>query len=52
MRKRLRIPMSLVEEYYNDANFLVDTNNTFVYAIKLGKAWLKPFGYEIDRNDV
>ena len=33
---------------YNDVWFLVDTDNTFVQAVKLGKVWLTSFDYEIN----
>lgn len=52
MKIRKRIPTSLVEKYYNDACFLVDTDYTYVHAFKPRIAWLKPFGYEIVVNDV
>lgn len=37
---------------YNDIYFLVDTDNTFVQVVKLRIALLKPFGYEIEVDDV
>ena len=34
MKMRMQIPEELVTRYYNDICFLVDTNNTFVHAVK------------------
>ena len=48
MRNRIRTVASLVMKHYNDVCFLVDTNNTFIHAVKPRKAWLKPFGYGVE----
>ena len=50
MKMRRRIPKELVTRFYNDICFHVDTENTFVQAIKLRKAWLQSFDYEIDSD--
>jgi len=47
MKMMMRIPEELVTRYYNDICFLADTDNTFVQALKLRKAWLEGFDYEI-----
>ena len=52
MRKRLRIPLSLVMSHYNYICFIVDVDNTFVPKVKPRKAQLKPFGYEVEVDDV
>ena len=52
MRKRLRIPTSLVIKHYNDVCFVVDIDNTFVQVSKPRKECVKPFHYEIEVDDV
>ena len=39
-------------KYYNNVCFLVDTDKKFVQAVKSRKAWLKPFDYEVDSDNV
>lgn len=48
MKKRLRIPISLVEKHYGDVFFLVDTNHPYVQAMIPRVKWLRPLGYEIN----
>ena len=48
MKKRLRIPISLVEKHYDDIFFLVDVDYTFVQAAIPRVRWLRPLGYEIN----
>ena len=43
MKKRLRIPISLVEQHYNDMCFLVDIDHTYVQEKIPRVRWLKPF---------
>ena len=52
MKRRIRIPKELVTKYYSDICFLVDTNNTFVQAVKPRKVWLQSFEYEIGSDVV
>ena len=51
MKQRLRIPISLVEKYYNDILFLVDINYTYIQIVVLRVRWLKPLGYEINIDE-
>ena len=51
MKKRLRIPVSLVEKHFNDVFFLVDTNFTYVQFYVPRVRWLRPLGYEINVNE-
>ena len=48
MKKRLRIPISLVEEHYDDIFFLVDIDQTYVQVEIPRVRWLRPLGYEIN----
>lgn len=52
MKRSMRIREELVIKYYNDICFCVDTDNTFVHLVKLWKAWLKNFEYQIDSDVV
>lgn len=51
MKKRLRIPVSLVEKHYDDVCFLVDVDYTFVQAATPRVRWLRPLGYEINVDE-
>ena len=48
MKKRMRIPISLVEKHVNDICFLVDINYTYIEATIPRVRWLRPLGYELD----
>ena len=52
MRKRSRIGVSLVEKYYDDVCFLVDTDYTYVQAIISRVAWLRPLPYEVIIDEI
>ena len=47
----MRIPISLVEQYYNDICFLVDIDYTYIQAIVPRVRWLRPLGYEINIDE-
>ena len=51
MNERLKIPISLVEKYYNDIYFLVDIDYTYVQASTPRVRWLRPLGYEINVDE-
>ena len=51
MKQRLRIPISLVEQYYNDICFLVDIYYTYIQTVVLRVRWLRPLGYEINIDE-
>ena len=51
MKQRLRIPISLVEQHYNDIFFLVDIDYTYIQAIVPRVRWLRPLGYEINIDE-
>lgn len=51
MKKRLRILVSLVEKYYDDVFFLVDTVHTYVQEVIPRVRWLRPLGYEINVDE-
>ena len=51
MNKKLRIPISLVEKYFDDVFFLVDTNYTYFQVAVPRVRWLRPLGYEININE-
>ena len=46
------IPKSLVEKYYDDVCFLVDTKNTYVQEVTPRVPWLRPLPYEINIDEV
>ena len=51
MKKRLRIPISLVEKHFKDVFFLVDTDYTYVQAIVPRVIWLRTLGYKINMDE-
>lgn len=51
MKKRLRIPVSLVEKYYDDVCLLVDVDHTFVQEEIPRVRWLRLLGYEINVDE-
>lgn len=51
MKKRLRIPVSLVEKHFNDVFFLVDIDFTYVQVAVPRVRWLRPLGYEINVDE-
>ena len=51
MKKRLRIPVSLVEKHYDDVFFLVNANFTFVQAKNPRVRWIRPLGHEINVDE-
>ena len=51
MKKRLRIPASLVEKHYDDVCFIVDVDYTYVQATTPRVRWLRPLGYEINVDE-
>lgn len=48
MRKRSRIPMSLVEKYSQDIYFLVDIDFTYAQVVLPRVSWLMPLPYEVN----
>ena len=48
MKRRMRIPVSLVEKHVNDICFLVDIDYTYIQAVLPRVRWLRPLGYELD----
>ena len=51
MQKKLRIPVSLVEIFYDDVCFLVDADYTFVQVENPRVRWIRPLGYEINVDE-
>ena len=51
MKQRMRILVSLVEQYYNDICFLVDIDYTYVQLATPRVRWLRPLGYEINVDE-
>ena len=51
MKKKMRIPISLVEKHYDDVCFLVDVDYTYVQATTPRVRWLRPLGYEINVDE-
>ena len=52
MKRRMRIPVSLVEKHVNDICFLVDIDYTYIQAVLPRVRWLRPLGYELDVDHV
>ena len=48
MKKRMRIPVSLVNQHENDICFLVDIDYTYIQKIIPRVRWLRPLGYKLD----
>ena len=48
MKKRMRIPVSLVNQHENDICFLVDIDYTYIQVVIPRVIWLRPLGYELD----
>ena len=51
MKQRMRIHVSLVEQYYNDICFLVDIDYTYIQVDVPRVRWLRPLGYEINVDE-
>ena len=51
MKQRMMIPISLVEQYYNDICFLVDIDYTYIQVDVPRVRWLRPLGYEINVDE-
>ena len=51
MKQRMRIPVSLVEKYYNYIFFLVDIDYTYIQVVIPRVRWLRPLGYEINVDE-
>lgn len=47
MKKRVRIPKSLVEKYIDDICFIVETKKTYIEAIKPRVMYVELLGYEV-----
>lgn len=52
MKKRIRIPQSLIDQYYYDICILVDVDYTYAKAVIPRISWLRPLPYEININEV
>lgn len=48
MKKRMRIPIPLVEQHAHDIYFLVDIDYTYIQVIVPRVRWLRLLGYELD----
>ena len=48
MKRRMRIPVSLVEKHEKDICFLVDIDYSYIQAVLPRIRWLRPLGYELD----
>ena len=48
IKKRMRIPISLVEQHVNDICFLVDIDYTYIQVVIPRVIWLRPLVYELD----
>ena len=46
----MRIPISLVDQHENDICFLVDIDFTYIQAVIPRVRWLRPLGYELDKD--
>ena len=52
IKKRLRIPVSLVEKHYDEISFfLVDVDYTLLQVSTQRVRWLRPLGYEINLDE-
>lgn len=51
MKKRFKIPVSLVEKHYDDVCFLVDVDYNFGQAKNPRVRWLRPLKYEINVDE-
>ena len=51
MKKKLRIPVSVVQKHYDDVCFLVDIDHTYVQETIPRVRWLRPLGYEINVDE-
>ena len=52
MKRRMRIPVSLVEKNEKDICFLVDIDYTYIQAVLPRVRCLRPLGYELDVDQV
>lgn len=51
MRKRSRIPISLVDKYYKEIYFLVDTDYTYAQEVIPRVSWIIPLPYEVNIDE-
>ena len=51
MKQRMRIPVSLVDQYYNDIFFLFDIDYTYLQVVVPRVIWLRPLGYKINVDE-
>ena len=52
MNNRFRIPPKLVEDYKDDIFFMVDCDMVYIQVVIPRVAWVKPFPYEINIDEV
>lgn len=52
MKNRMMIPQSVVDHYYDNIYFMVNTNFTYVEAMFAIFAWLIRMKYEVNVNNV
>jgi hypothetical protein len=51
MKKRIRIPISLIEQYIIDISFLVDIFYTYIQVVVPRARWRRPLGYELNIDE-
>lgn len=48
MKNSMEIPKSVVDHYFDDRFFMVDTNYIYAQAVLPRVAWLRPMEYEVN----
>lgn len=52
MKNEMRIPMLVVDHYYDHIFFMVDTNFTYAWVVRPRIAWLRPMQYEVNVDEI
>ena len=52
MRKRIWIPKSVIEKYYDEVYFIVDTYFIYAQAVLLRVGWSRPMPYKVNVDEV
>ena len=52
MRKIIRIPKSVMENYYDEVYFIVDTYFIYAQAFLLRVGWSRPMPYKVNVDEV
>lgn len=52
MKNRMRIPKLVIDHYFDDICFMVDTDFTYAHTVLPRVSWLRPMQYEVNIDKV